>query len=112
MTQFYFKTNVLLTAGAALAVAVMSPVARSADNAAGTAVPSANDGATTATPPATPDDGKSLSQKLDENNGVLVPPEAHIDEGIKVPVPDPNPGTMRVIPPPGSPGGDPSIKPK
>lgn len=112
MTQFYSKTNVLLTAGAALAIAVMSSVARSADSAAGAAVPSANDGATTATPSATPDDGKTLSKRLNENDGVIVPPEANIDEGIKVQAPDPNPGTTRVIPPPGSPGGDPSGKPK
>lgn len=63
-------------------------------------------------PDAKPDNGKSLSQKLDENDGVIVPPEANIDEGIKVPAPDPKSGTMRVIPPPGSPGGDQSVEPK
>ena len=63
-------------------------------------------------PDSKPQDGKTLSEKLDEGNGVIVPPEAHIDEGIKVPAPDPNPGTTRVIAPPGSPGGDQSVEPK
>lgn len=62
--------------------------------------------------PTTPDDGKLLSKKLDENDGVIVPPEANIDKEIKITPPDPNTGIMRIIPPPGSPGGDQSVEPK
>jgi hypothetical protein len=39
---------------------------------------------------------------------VICPP--NVDPGIKVPAPET--GKMPVIPPPGSPGGDPNVKPK
>ena len=55
-----------------------------------------------------PDD-KNLSQKLASSEGVICPP-AHVDPEIKAPTPPG--GAMQVIPPPGSPGGDQSIKPK
>jgi hypothetical protein len=47
---------------------------------------------------------KTLSEKLDQTAGVICPPE--IDPAIKAPTP--NAGKTPVIPPPGSPGGDPS----
>jgi hypothetical protein len=55
-------------------------------------------------------DGKgSLSDKLARSGGVICPPE-HVDPEIRHPTPPG--GTMPVIPPPGSPGGDQSIQPK
>ena len=53
--------------------------------------------------------GKSLSERLARSDGVICPP-AHIDPEIKAPTPPGGP--MPVIPPPGSPGGDPSVRPK
>ena len=43
----------------------------------------------------------SLSDKLDKGEGVIKPPSG-IDPGITRKAPDPNPGNMPVIPPPGS----------
>jgi len=53
----------------------------------------------------------SLSDKLERNRGVLKPP-AGIDPGIKKPAPEPDPGNMPVIPPPGSPGNPSPAIPK
>jgi len=55
--------------------------------------------------------GQSLSDKLDISGGVIRPP-ADIAPEMTVRPPRPNPGTTRVIPPPGSPGGDPNVHPK
>jgi len=52
--------------------------------------------------------GENLSDKLARNDGVLCPP--NVDPDIKAPTPET--GKMPVIPPPGSPGGDQSVKPK
>ncbi len=43
--------------------------------------------------------------------GVLRPP-GQVDPGILAPVPVPRPGTTPVIPPPGTPGGDPAPRPR
>jgi hypothetical protein len=51
---------------------------------------------------------QNLSDKLDRTNGVICPP--NVDPGIKAPTPEA--GKMQIIPPPGSPGGDPSVQPK
>jgi len=50
-----------------------------------------------------------LGDKLAKSDGVLCPP-AGIDPEIRAPTPDA--GNTPVIPPPGSPGGDPSVRPK
>jgi hypothetical protein len=50
-----------------------------------------------------------LADKLAQSDGVLCPP-AGVDPQMRAPAPET--GTMRVIPPPGSPGGDPTIRPK
>jgi hypothetical protein len=50
-----------------------------------------------------------LGEKLAKSDGVLCPPSG-VDPQMHAPTPDT--GTMPVIPPPGSPGGDPSIRPK
>ena len=54
--------------------------------------------------------GKSLSDRLAQSNGVICPPD-HVDPEIKQPAPQGG-GRMPVIPPPGSPGGDPNVQPK
>jgi len=52
---------------------------------------------------------KTLSDHLAQSGGVICPPAA-VDPEIKLPTPEA--GRMPVIPPPGTPGGDQSIKPK
>ena len=52
---------------------------------------------------------ESLGDKLAKSNGVLCPP-AGVDPEMRAPPPDT--GNTPVIPPPGSPGGDPNIRPK
>jgi DNA-binding transcriptional regulator YdaS (Cro superfamily) len=51
---------------------------------------------------------KTLSEKLAQTDGVICPP--NIDPDIKAATPEA--GKMLVIPPPGSPGGDPTVRPK
>ncbi len=43
---------------------------------------------------------ESLSKKLDRTDGVIVPPNADTDPAIRVPPPNGNFGSMRIIPPP------------
>ena len=50
-----------------------------------------------------------LGDKLARSDGVLCPP-AGVDPEIRAPTPDA--GNTPVIPPPGSPGGDPNVRPK
>jgi hypothetical protein len=50
-----------------------------------------------------------LSDKLAQSKGVICPP-AGVDRDIHVT--PPGGGELKVIPPPGSPGGDPRIEPK
>ena len=50
-----------------------------------------------------------LTDKLARSDGVLCPP-AGVDPHIHAPTPDG--GNMPVIPPPGSPGGNPDVRPK
>jgi hypothetical protein len=50
-----------------------------------------------------------LGDKLAKSDGVLCPP-AGVDPQMRAPTPDT--GNTPVIPPPGSPGGDPTIRPK
>jgi hypothetical protein len=75
------------------------------------------------TPAASPDTGQSrepvpgirknesLSDQLAEDKGVIKPPPTG-DSEIHTTAPNPNPGTMPVIPPPGTPGGAESVQPK
>jgi hypothetical protein len=51
---------------------------------------------------------QNLSDKLARTDGILCPP--NVDPEIKAPTPQG--GKMPVIPPPGSPGGDPTVRPK
>ena len=50
-----------------------------------------------------------LADKLARSDGVLCPP-AGVDPQMRAPTPET--GNTPVIPPPGSPGGDPTIRPK
>ncbi|MGO4685873.1 hypothetical protein [Hyphomicrobium sp. 2TAF46] len=52
-----------------------------------------------------------LSKKLDENDGVLKPPQG-VDPGIHQAPPAQTGDKMPVIVPPGEPGGDQSVQPK
>ncbi|MDE2379531.1 hypothetical protein [Bradyrhizobium sp.] len=50
-----------------------------------------------------------LGDKLARSDGVLCPP-SDVDPEMRAPTPDT--GKTPVIPPPGSPGGDPNLRPK
>lgn len=50
-----------------------------------------------------------LSDKLAQSKGVICPP-AGVDRDIHVA--PPGGGELKIIPPPGSPGGDPRVEPK
>jgi hypothetical protein len=52
-----------------------------------------------------------LSEQLSRSGGVIKPP-ANVDRQIQAPTPNPGPKSMPVVPPPGSPGGNPDVKPK
>jgi hypothetical protein len=54
---------------------------------------------------------RSLSDKLAQQQGTLQPPQG-VDPGITVSPPAHTRATMPVIPPPGSPGGNPQVVPK
>ena len=53
----------------------------------------------------------SLSRQLEESSGVIKPP-GNVDPEIRVPAPVPDPGTTKVIPPPGSPGSSSPVQPR
>ncbi len=54
---------------------------------------------------------KPLGDTLAQSDGVLCPPPG-VDPEMHAPTPNPPSGSMPVIPPPGSPGGDPNVRPK
>jgi hypothetical protein len=60
--------------------------------------------------PAVPPSSGSLSSDLNRSGGVITPP-AGIDPEIRQ-TPPPTGAKMPIIPPPGTPGGNPSVKPK
>jgi hypothetical protein len=60
--------------------------------------------------PAQQEEGKSLSKNLSDSGGVVRPPPT-LDKGVVTP-PDTGPKSMPVIPPPGTPGGNPNVQPK
>jgi hypothetical protein len=51
---------------------------------------------------------QNLDQSLNQSNGVICPPDVD-PGGVKTP---PTTGSTPVIPPPGSPGGNPNVQPK
>ena len=62
----------------------------------------------TADPGATTGSGENLSDKLSRGDGVLCPPQGDREISVQ----PPGGGKTPVIPPPGSPGGDPTVRPK
>jgi hypothetical protein len=62
-------------------------------------------------PQARPPAPSTLSEQLSRSGGVIQPPP-QVDRKIEAPTPDPGAQSMPVIPPPGTPGGDPTVKPK
>ena len=52
-----------------------------------------------------------LGDRLAQSDGVLCPPSG-VDPQMHAPTPETGSGSMPVIPPPGSPGGDPNVRPK
>jgi len=64
-------------------------------------------------PAAAPDMGAPLSEELERSEGVIVPADPGVDRDMVQPPPDTGgAATMPVIPPPGTPGGDPNVRPK
>jgi hypothetical protein len=59
--------------------------------------------------PTTGQSNEPLGDKLAKSEGVLCPP-AGVDPEMRAPAPDV--GNTPVIPPPGSPGGNPNVRPK
>src|SRR5437588_5131875 len=55
--------------------------------------------------------GDNPSDKLNQSRGVIKP-GGNIDPKMQVAPPDPGPTSTPVIPPPGSPGGNPNVIPK
>jgi hypothetical protein len=55
------------------------------------------------------DEGKALSDQLAQSKGVICPP-AGVDPRMRQAPPEG--GAMKVIPPPGGPGGNPNVQPK
>jgi hypothetical protein len=73
-------------------------------------MPSApRDGTTTPQGTTTGEAREPLGDKLARSDGVLCPPEG-VDPQMHAPTPDT--GNTPVIPPPGSPGGNPNVRPK
>lgn len=57
-------------------------------------------------------DDSTLSDRLSESGGVIEPAQPGADPGMVRPPPDGGTATTPVIPPPGTPGGDPSVRPQ
>lgn len=62
-------------------------------------------------PSATGSTNETLSERLQQSDGVIRPPVTATPD-ITVPAPVPNPGTTPVIPPPGEPGGNQQVDPR
>jgi hypothetical protein len=109
----------LLIPGAAYAQAPASPATPPAQTAPPAATPPANcapmaphgsgTGATTKEGATVGQSNETLGDKLAKSDGTLCPPTG-VDPEIRAPTPEG--GNMPVIPPPGSPGGDPGLRPK
>ena len=60
-----------------------------------------------------PGHGRSLGEELKRSEGVIVPVDPGVDLDMVQPPPDTGgAATMPVIPPPGTPGGDPNVRPQ
>ena len=63
-------------------------------------------------PAGTPGAAGSLAEELERSEGVIAPPDPGVDPGLVKPAPDTGAVTTPVIPPPGSPGGGPNVRPR
>jgi hypothetical protein len=113
--------SALLISGAAHAQAPASPATPPAQTAPPAATPPTNcapmaphgsgtgSGSTAKDGTTVGRSNEALGDKLAKSDGTLCPPTG-VDPEIRAPTPEG--GKMPVIPPPGSPGGDPSLRPK
>ncbi len=107
----------MAASGAAFAQAPPTPKTPPAQTAPPPAAPATNCAPTQPTPQGgiapqgstTGQRAEPLGDKLARSDGVLCPPPG-VDPEMHAPTP--NVGNTPVIPPPGSPGGDPTIRPK
>ena len=82
-----------------------------ADRANANCTPTQTNQQGTITPNANGQSAENLGDKLAKSDGVLCPP-SNVDPAMRAPTPPANNSNTPVIPPPGSPGGDPSVRPK
>jgi hypothetical protein len=116
--RLFLSLVVMAASGPAFAQAPPTPVTPPAQTAPPSPVRGSNNCAPTESTPqgniapqgtTTAQRAEPLGDKLARSDGVLCPP-AGVDPAIRAPTPDT--GNTPVIPPPGSPGGDPTIRPK
>lgn len=98
--------TLLLCAGGTVAAAQTTTVPQGTDHPGSACPPGTMQNAPTV---GRKDDGKPLSDQLAQSKGVICPP-AGVDPEMRQPPPEG--GAMKVIPPPGSPGGNPNVQPK
>ena len=94
----------ILFFAAACAAAAQTTVPRGAEHPGSACPPGAGDGPTVGK-----ESTRSLSDQLAQSKGVICPPAGVDPEMHQRP---PEGGTLKVIPPPGSPGGNPNVQPK
>ena len=117
MKPFFVASCALMLASAAHAQAPASPATPSAQTAPPAAsqptncVPMSPDGTGTKAKDGSTvgQSNEALGDKLARSDGTLCPP-SNVDPEMRAPASET--GKMPVIPPPGSPGGDPSVRPK
>jgi hypothetical protein len=117
--SLFLSCVLIAVSGAAIAQAPPSPVTQPARTATPAPARGSNDCAPTESMPkegsiapqgtTTGQRSEQLGDKLAKSDGVLCPP-AGVDPAMHAPTPDT--GNTPVIPPPGSPGGDPTVRPK
>jgi hypothetical protein len=112
--SLYLSCALIALSGAAVAQAPptqMTPPAQTATPRANNCTPtqSTSEGNIAPQGTTTGQRAEPLGDKLARSDGVLCPP-AGVDPQMHAPTPDA--GNMPVIPPPGSPGGDPTVRPK
>jgi hypothetical protein len=117
--SLYLSCVLIAVSGAAVAQAPPTPVTPPARTATPAPARGSNDCAPTESVPkegsiapqgtTTGQRSEQLGDKLARSDGVLCPP-AGVDPQMHAPTPDA--GNTPVIRPPGSPGGDPTIRPK
>jgi hypothetical protein len=118
MKTAFFLSGALLACGAASAQAPPTPATPPAQTAPPAPARANNCSPTLSVPQqgtiapegtTTGQRSEPLGDKLAKSDGVLCPPSG-VDPEIHAPTPDT--GNTPVIPPPGSPGGDPRVRPK